>query len=152
MKPRCSWCNRELGEDHGYSRDNLPVCASYSNPPSREYNRCKAAKSRNKTPSSQPERPEGHSTLHDGIQIMIDQLQELISLQKQALSQPRQLVKEETIKTIQVTKEFSTPDFGEDDDLGIEIKRDTSTNSVQNFLKSMDAIQGFSKPREERKQ
>lgn len=145
--PTCAWCRLELDSNHGYSRDHEPICCSYSNPPSRAYSRCKSRKNRlasKKGSSEASTSAVGHSSLIEALQIIINQNDELIALQKQALSQPRQLVKEETIKTIHTTKEFSTPDFGEDD-MDIEIKRDSSTSSVQNFLDSMNNIQNIGK-------
>lgn len=135
----CVWCLRKLGTNHGFSDKGEPICCSYSNPPTRAYNSCKSRKNRLASKkSSQSET--AHSSLGDGIQIMINQLEELIALQKQSLAQPKQIVTE--TKVISTTT-FEAPSDLDDSDIwgDVEIKQDKSTKSATNFLEQMKAMQ-----------
>lgn len=134
----CVWCSRKLGTNHGFSDKGEPICCSYSNPPTRAYNSCKSRKNRLVSKkSSQPEAAQ--ASLGDGIQIMINQLEELIALQKQALSQTRTVVKETTSKVIETTKEFTEPNF-DDMDFDVEIKKTEDVSSADRFRKQMMAM------------
>lgn len=148
----CFWCNRLLDETHGYSENQEPICASYSNPPSQIYNACKSRKNRleakkrkqaiedaqnqDKTSSEASSASQGQSMLVEALQILISQNDRLIELAEQQLNAPKPQIVTNT-KVISTTT-FEAP---EDMDFDIEIKQDTSTTSSKTFLDQMKAMQ-----------
>lgn len=141
---QCAWCNRLLSKTHGYSENQEPICAVYG---TKEYNACKARKHRLEAKRARTsdigEKREieasgvavGH--LMEGIQVMISQLDELISLQRQQLAQPKQVVTE--TKVISTTT-FEAPTFEDDLMADIEITKTKDVSSADRFRKQMMAM------------
>lgn len=79
--------------------------------------------------------------LTEALQVIISQNDELIALQRQ---------NQGTVKVVEKTtiteKTFEAPGFDDLDLDLLEVKKDTSTNSVQNFIDSMNNIQNVVSP------
>lgn len=150
----CFWCNRLLDETHGYSENQEPICASYSNPPSQIYNACKSRKNRleakkrkqaiedaqNQDKTSSEASSHAVDRLTEALQIIITQNDELIALQRQQLNAPKPQIVTNT-KVISTTT-FEAPSNLDDDAIwgDVEIKKTTDVSSADRFRKQMLAM------------